>query len=100
MSGIPAGTLRSPEVRELGPADMQTVALVPWRGKDVAPYLRHRVYQLLAEQGRMRFCSVSIRTNKAAIRFKEKLGVRMMARGWVIELFGPWRLGSRAPTHC
>ena len=71
--------------------------LAPWRGKGAAPYLRHRVYQILAEDGRTRFYSVSIRTNKAAIRFKEKLGAIIVGRGWVVELFGRWRFGSRPP---
>ncbi len=71
--------------------------LAPWRGKGVAPHLRHRVYQILAEQGRTKFYSVSIRTNQAAIRFKQKLGASRVARGWVVELFGRWRFGSRPP---
>jgi GNAT superfamily N-acetyltransferase len=73
--------------------------LAPWRGKGVAPYLRYRVYQILAEQGRTRFYSVSIRTNKAAIRFKEKLGAKMVTRGWVVELFRRWQFGSRPPQR-
>jgi GNAT superfamily N-acetyltransferase len=69
----------------------------PWRGNGVAPYLRYRVQRLLSEQGRTRFYSVSIRTNKAAIRFKEKLGARIVGKGWVLTLFGRWRFGSKAP---
>jgi len=73
--------------------------LAPWRGRGVAPYLRHRVYQLLSGWGRSRFYSVSIRTNKAAIRFKEKLGGRVVGKGWVLVLFGRWRFGSRPPDR-
>jgi GNAT superfamily N-acetyltransferase len=73
--------------------------LAPWRGKGAAPYLRHRVYQILAEDGRTRFYSLSIRTNKAAIGFKEKLGASIVGRGWVVELFGRWRFGSRPPER-
>lgn len=73
--------------------------LMPRRGKGLAPFLRHRVYRILAAQGRTRFYSVSIRTNRAAIRFKEKLGGRIVASGWRVELFGRWRFGSRPPEH-
>ena len=71
--------------------------LTPWRGKGLAPYLRYRVYEILAEQGRRRFYSVSIRSNRAAIRFKEKLGGRIVARGYRVGLFGRWSFGSRPP---
>jgi GNAT superfamily N-acetyltransferase len=73
--------------------------LTPWRGKGVAPLLRYRVYQMLAKQGRTKLFSVSIRTNRAALRFKEKLGAKIVGRGWVVELFGRWRLGSKPPER-
>ena len=73
--------------------------LAAWRGKGAAPFLRYRVYQILAEQGRTRLFSVSIRTNRAAVRFKEKLGAKIVGRGWVVELFGRWRLGSKPPER-
>lgn len=73
--------------------------LTPWRGKGAAPFLRYRVSQILAEQGRTKLFSVSIRTNRAALRFKEKLGAKIVARGWVVELFGRWRLGSKPPER-
>jgi len=73
--------------------------LTAWRGKGVAPYLRHRVYQILAARGCTRFYSVSIRTNRAAIRFKEKLGGRIVGSGWRVTVFGRWRFGSRPPER-
>jgi GNAT superfamily N-acetyltransferase len=73
--------------------------LQPWRGRGAAPYLRHRVYQLLAARGCTRFYSVSIRTNRAAIRFKQKLGGRIVGSGWRVTLFGRWRFGSHPPER-
>lgn len=71
--------------------------LSPWRGQGVAPYLRYKSYSLLAEAGRKRFLSVSIRANRAAIRFKQKLGGRIVAKGFRGRLFGRWGFGSRPP---
>jgi GNAT superfamily N-acetyltransferase len=73
--------------------------LAPWRGKGVAPFLRHRVYEVLAAQGRRRFYSVSLKTNRAAIRFKEKLGGRIVDEGWWVGLFGRWGFGSKPPER-
>jgi hypothetical protein len=65
----------------------------------VAPYLLYRVYRILAQAGRTRCFSVSIRTNRPAIRFKQKLGAKLVARGWVVTLLGRWRFGSRPPER-
>jgi GNAT superfamily N-acetyltransferase len=73
--------------------------LAHWRGRGVAPYLRYRVYRILAQAGRTRCFSVSIRTNRPAIRFKQKLGAKLVARGWVVTLLGRWRFGSRPPER-
>lgn len=73
--------------------------LAPWRGKGAAPLLRHRLYEVLAAQGRRRFYSVSLRGNRAAIRFKEKLGGRIVDAGYRVELFGRWGFGSRPPER-
>jgi len=73
--------------------------LAPWRGRGVAPFLRFRLYRLLAGQGRNRYYSVSIRTNRGAVRFKEKLGGRIVGKGWVLCLFGRWRFGSKPAAY-
>ena len=73
--------------------------LAPWRGKGVAPYLRYRVYQTLAHAGRTKCYSVTIRTNGPAIRFKQKLGAKRVARGRIVTLFNRWRFGSRPPER-
>lgn len=44
------------------------------RGKNIAPFMRHRLYSLLAEMGRNEFLSVTDAFNNASRRFKEKLG--------------------------
>ncbi len=71
--------------------------LAPFRGRGVAPFLRYRLYQLLSEAGRTRFYSVSARANAAALRFKQKLGAKILARGLLVELLGRWRFTSSPP---
>jgi GNAT superfamily N-acetyltransferase len=73
--------------------------LTEWRGKGLAPYLRYRVYERLGQEGRNRFLSVSIRANRAAIRFKRKLGGRIIGRGFRVVLFGRWSFGSKPPKR-
>ena len=71
--------------------------LTPWRGKGLAPYLRYRVYEVLADRGCTRFYSVSVRTNRSALRFKQKLGGRVVGKGWLVKVFRRWQFGSRPP---
>lgn len=44
------------------------------RGRRMAVYIRHRVHQMLAEQGVAHCCSVSLMFNRSTRRFKAKLG--------------------------
>ena len=47
-----------------------------YRGKNIAPYMRHQLYSHLKEMGRTDFFSISEAFNNASIRFKRKLGAR------------------------
>ena len=47
-----------------------------FRGKNIAPYMRHQLYPRLKEMGRTDFFSITEAFNNASIRFKRKLGAR------------------------
>jgi GNAT superfamily N-acetyltransferase len=67
-----------------------------FRGDGLAGLLRHRLYQELMARGRSCLYSVSLRYNQPAIRFKEKLGARVVDTGLSIRLFNRWQWGTRA----
>ena len=47
-----------------------------YRGKNIAPYMRHQFYSHLMGMGRTDFFSITDAFNNASIRFKRKLGSR------------------------
>lgn len=47
-----------------------------YRGKNLAPYLRHQIYKNLADIGRTKLYSITQYGNIASIKFKRKLGAR------------------------
>jgi hypothetical protein len=67
-------------------AEMHT--RVPFRGRNLAPHLRHHAYVALAGMGKTRLYSVSNAFNAQSIRFKEKLDARFLWLGMRIALFG------------
>jgi hypothetical protein len=68
--------------------------LMSYRGKRIAPYLRARAYQLLAERGLTRLFSVSNRYNANANRFKQKLRARVVHTGIHVKVLGRWDWAS------
>jgi GNAT superfamily N-acetyltransferase len=68
-----------------------------FRGKRIADVLRYHLYTGLAEQGRHVLFSVSQRYNPPAIRFKTKLGAKIVDSGFSITFFGRWEF--KTPTH-
>ncbi len=68
-----------------------------FRGKRIADVLRYQLYTGLAEQGRHVLFSVSQRYNPPAIRFKTKLGAKIVDNGFSITFFGRWEF--KTPTH-
>ena len=58
-----------------------------FRGKNLAPYLRCKSYELLKSMGRERIYSVSVYFNSAAIRYKDKLKARNLKLILYLELF-------------
>jgi hypothetical protein len=47
-----------------------------FRGKNLAPYVRNEFCKLLQQRGINRFLSITLWSNTASIRFKQKLGAR------------------------
>jgi len=70
---------------------------IEFRGKRIADLLRYHLYVVLAEQGRNNLYSVSQRFNPPAIRFKSKLGAKIVDSGISVKFFG--RLEIKTPSH-
>jgi len=58
-----------------------------FRGKNLAPYLRYKSYELLHKEGKDRLYSITTSLNKSSLKFKKKLGVRHLALRMHIGLF-------------
>jgi GNAT superfamily N-acetyltransferase len=65
------------------------------RGQGLAPALRYRLYEELARKGRTKLYSISDRFNAPALRFKLKLGARILKSDWYVTLFRRWHFGPR-----
>ncbi len=61
--------------------------LKAYRGKNLAPYLRYKSYEILKKMGRDKIYSVSVLSNSSAIRYKEKLNAKNLRLILYIELF-------------
>jgi hypothetical protein len=60
---------------------------IKYRGLNLAPYLRYRVYQSLLEMGRSRLYSLTEYFNAPAKKFKKKLNARHLKLQLYIKLF-------------
>ena len=63
------------------------------RGQGLAPALRYRLYEELAQMGRTKLYSISERFNAPALRFKLKLGAGILNSGWHVILFKKLHFG-------
>lgn len=72
---------------------------VPFRGKNLAPCLRYRIYKELAKSGRDTCYSISDRLNRSSIRFKQKLNVQKVVSGIYIVLFFRWHFTLFVKRH-
>lgn len=59
-----------------------------FRGRNLAPYLRYKSYEMLNEMGRDAKYSITEYFNKSSIKFKNKLNSRHLKLYIYIELFG------------
>ncbi len=62
-----------------------------YRGKNLAPYLRYKTYQLLKERGRDVKYSVTEYFNKSSIKFKKKLNSKNLYLYLSIVLFNKYK---------
>jgi len=58
-----------------------------FRGKNLAPFLRYKSYERLKVLGRKKLYSISEYYNKAAIKFKDKLGAKNLSLYLYVNLF-------------
>jgi hypothetical protein len=58
-----------------------------YRGKNLAPFLRYKSYEMLKEMGRDVLYSISICFNSPAVKYKEKLNARKLKIILYIRLF-------------
>ncbi len=65
-----------------------TGTMYSYRGHDVAPYLRSKIYDLLMSTGRDVLYSYTDYFNHPAVRFKEKIGARILFVGLYVKIFG------------
>jgi GNAT superfamily N-acetyltransferase len=63
-----------------------------FRGKRIADALRYYLYEVLAERGKLTLYSVSQRYNPPAIRFKTKLGAKVVDSGISVRFFSRWEI--------
>jgi len=64
-----------------------------YKGKNLAPYLRYKSYEILKEMGREVLYSVSVCFNTPTIRCKKKLNAKELKLLLYIELFHKYRRG-------
>jgi len=69
---------------------------IPCRGSGLAGHLRYRLYETLAERGRHTLFSVSDRFNRPSLRFKEKLGARIVDFCCHASFFRRWQICTAA----
>jgi hypothetical protein len=73
--------------------------LMPFRGKNLSPYLRFKFYQSLETLGRNKFYSITLYFNKPAIKFKKKLHAKPLMLGLYIVIFKKWSWSWRIKDY-
>jgi hypothetical protein len=66
-----------------------------FRGKNLAPYVRNELCKLLKQRGIDRFFSISLWSNTASMKFKQKLGAKPIGLFLYIGLFRKFHLHFR-----
>jgi hypothetical protein len=72
---------------------------VPFRGKNIAAYLRYETYKALKKIGKDTYYSISEVFNKPSIRFKQKLDAKFLKKVLYIELFKKIRIRIPLKTY-
>jgi ribosomal protein S18 acetylase RimI-like enzyme len=86
-TGRKGSILYTPQLKENEAYLYDMYVLEDFRGNNLAPMLRYRSYEVLRERGCHTFYSITEASNKAAWRFKEKLGARRVFLGVYVNLF-------------
>ncbi len=66
-----------------------------FRGKNLAPYVRNELYKLLKQKGIDRFLSVTLWSNTASMKFKQKLGAKPIELFLYVGLFRKYHMHFR-----
>ena len=66
-----------------------------FRGKNLAPYVRNELYKLLKQKGIDRFLSVTLWSNTASMKFKQKLGAKPIELFLYVGLFRKFHMHFR-----
>ncbi len=66
---------------------MGMYTMKPYRGRNLAPYLRYHVYQILEEMGRFNIYSITDYFNLSSLKFKKKLNSEHIKLHLYINLF-------------
>jgi hypothetical protein len=69
--------------------EMRTIGA--YRGKNLAPYLRYKSYEILKDIGRNVLYSISVAFNKPTKKYKRKLNAKKLKFFLYIELFHKYR---------
>jgi hypothetical protein len=70
-----------------------------YRGKNLAPYLRYKSYEILHEMGRDKLYSISEYFNSPAIKFKQKLNAKILKLMLYIRLFKKFQWNLTLKTY-
>jgi len=66
-----------------------------FRGKNLAPYVRHELCKLLTQKGIERFYSITLWSNTASMKFKQKLGAKPIELFLYVGLFRKFHMHFR-----
>lgn len=66
-----------------------------FRGKNLAPYVRNELFKLLMQRGMNRFLSITLWSNTASMRFKQKMGAKPIELFLYVGLFRKFQLHFR-----
>ena len=70
-----------------------------YRGKNLAPYLRYKSYEILKEMGRDKLYSISDYFNSPAVKFKKKLNAKKLKFILFIQLFNKIHRSFTLKSH-
>jgi hypothetical protein len=76
-----------------------TYTFPPFRGRELAPYIRYQMYKEMSKLGKHRFFSISEYFNTPSIKFKEKLGAKKIEMRLLIDVLNRWHFIFRLKRY-